>query len=181
MYVLSVLYVHLPVQVQVKQCLQNTCLSSDIILVVILAVRPLFGEKQHCQVSSLCSIYLTDCWLIEVSVLRNDSVAFSLSLLSFDIHHFYRSVFWRADPADKSVSDGDTLMWVGVSSSPLFKTLFNHSTPLRSQSRVHTYSSWTEIASSCLFNSCYHEPIIGVSLLYMPVNCIALGLGMLVR
>lgn len=53
-----------------KQCLQNTSLSSH-----ILAVRPLFEVKQECQISSLCPIYLTDCWLIEVSFLRNVSVA----------------------------------------------------------------------------------------------------------
>lgn len=58
-----------------KQCLQNTSLCSHITLAVILAVRPLFEVKQECQISSLCPIYLTDCWLIEVSFLRNASVA----------------------------------------------------------------------------------------------------------
>lgn len=63
---------HLPVQVQVKWCLQNTCWSSDI----VFAVRPLCGEEQHDRVSSRCSIYLTGCWLIEVSVLREAWASF---------------------------------------------------------------------------------------------------------
>lgn len=31
----------------------------------------LFGEEQLCHIPTLCLIYLTDCWLIEVSVLLN--------------------------------------------------------------------------------------------------------------
>lgn len=72
--------IHFVQQVQVKRSLQNPCLSFDITLAAMLAVRPLFGGEQHCQISTLCSIYLTGCWLIEVSVLRNASVAFSTLL-----------------------------------------------------------------------------------------------------
>lgn len=72
--------------VDLTQRLHNTCVSFDIIFAVILAAQPLCREEQHCQVSSLCSIYLTDWRLIEVSVFKKCFTGlFHSSLVRWDV------------------------------------------------------------------------------------------------
>lgn len=81
-------------------CLHSTCLSFDIIFAVILAAQPLCREEQRCQLSSLASIYLTDCdWLRSQSLKKKCFTGLFHSSLSSEMYHFYRSLLQRADTA----------------------------------------------------------------------------------
>lgn len=64
---------------------------------VISAVKAAFEVQQEPN----CPIYLTDCWLIEVSFLL--LLQLFLSFLSFDIYHSNRSRLWRAAMASNQL------------------------------------------------------------------------------